>query len=129
LAVEEMAEEDRRVTALRDRLVREALTLPGAHLNGDPVCRLANNVNLSFDGADSQSLVMGLDLHGVAASAGSACSSGSMESSPVLVALGLPPERAASAVRLTLGRSTTDADISYTLDVLRKVVERIQAAA
>jgi cysteine desulfurase len=129
LAVEEMAEEDRRVTALRDRLVREALTLPGADLNGDPICRLANNVNLSFDGADSQSLVMGLDLHGVAASAGSACSSGSMEPSPVLVALGLPPERAASAVRLTLGRSTTDADISYTLDVLRKVVRRIQAAA
>jgi cysteine desulfurase len=129
LAVEEMAEEDRRVTALRDRLVREALRLPGADLNGDPVCRLANNVNLSFDGADSQSLVMGLDLHGVAASAGSACSSGSMEPSPVLVALGLPQERAASAVRLTLGRSTSDADISYTLDVLRKVVRRIQAAA
>jgi len=124
-----MTEEHRRVTALRDRLMREALALPGAQLNGDPARRLANNVNLSFDGTDSQSLVMGLDLHGVAASAGSACSSGSMEPSHVLLALGLPPQRAASAVRLTLGRSTTDADVSYALDALRVVVDRLRAAA
>ena len=129
VAVLEMTEEHRRVTALRDRLMREALALPGAQLNGDPARRLANNVNLSFDGTDSQSLVMGLDLHGVAASAGSACSSGSMEPSHVLLALGLPPQRAASAVRLTLGRSTTDADVSYALDALRVVVDRLRAAA
>ena len=129
VAVLEMTEEHRSVTALRDRLMREALALPGAHLNGDPARRLANNVNLSFDGTDSQSLVMGLDLHGVAASAGSACSSGSMEPSHVLLALGLPPQRAASAVRLTLGRSTTDADVSYALDALRDVVDRLRAAA
>jgi len=129
IAVREMAEEHRRVTALRDRLMRGALALPGAQLNGDPGRRLANNVNLSFDGTDSQSLVMGLDLHGVAASAGSACSSGSMEPSHVLVALGLAPQRAASAVRLTVGRTTTDADISYALDALRDVVDRLRAAA
>ena len=129
IAVREMAQEHRRVTALRDRLMREALALPGAQLNGDPGRRLANNVNLSFDGTDSQSLVMGLDLHGVAASAGSACSSGSMEPSHVLVALGLAPQRAASAVRLTLGRTTSDADISYGLDALRDVVDRLRAAA
>ena len=129
IAVREMAEEHRRVTALRDRLMRGALALPGAQLNGDPGRRLANNVNLSFDGTDSQSLVMGLDLHGVAASAGSACSSGSMEPSHVLVALGLAPQRAASAVRLTLGRTTSDADISYALDALRDVVDRLRAAA
>ena len=129
IAVQEMTEENRRVTALRDRFMREALALPGVQLNGDPARRLANNVNLSFDGADSQSLVMGLDLHGVAASAGSACSSGSMEPSHVLIALGLPPQRAASAVRLTLGRYTTAADISYALDALRDVVDRLRAAA
>ena len=129
IAVREMAQEHRRVTALRDRLMRGALALPGAQLNGDPGRRLANNVNLSFDGTDSQSLVMGLDLHGVAASAGSACSSGSMEPSHVLVALGLAPQRAASAVRLTVGRTTTDADISYALDALRDVVDRLRAAA
>ena len=129
IAVREMAEEHRRVTALRDRLMRGALALPGAQLNGDPGRRLANNVNLSFDGTDSQSLVMGLDLHGVAASAGSACSSGSMEPSHVLVALGLPPQRAASAVRLTLGRYTTAAEISYALGALRDVVDRLRAAA
>jgi cysteine desulfurase len=129
IAVLEMAEEHRRVTALRDRLMREALALPGAQLNGDPARRLANNVNLSFEGTDSQSLVMGLDLNGVAASAGSACSSGSMEPSHVLVALGLPPQRAASAVRLTLGRGTTDADIAYALNALRDVIDRLRAAA
>jgi len=103
--------------------------IPGAHLNGDPALRLPNNVNLSFDGTDSQSLVMGLDLHGVAASSGSACTSGSMEPSHVLVALGIPPERAAAAVRLTLGRGTTDAEITDALDALRDVVRGLQRAA
>ncbi len=129
IALEEMEGERTRLTALRDRLMREALGLPGAHLNGDPVQRLPNNVNLSFDDTDSQSLVMGLDLHGVASSSGSACTSGSMEPSHVLVALGLPPARAAAAVRLTLGRGTTDAEITYALGALRDVVARLRRAA
>ena len=129
IALDEMEQEDERLRGLRDRLIREALMIPGAHLNGDPALRLANNVNLSFDGTDSQSLVMGLDLHGVAASSGSACTSGSMEPSHVLVALGIPPERAAAAVRLTLGRGTTDAEITDALDALRDVVRGLQRAA
>jgi len=129
IAIGEMEQERARLIALRDRLIREALQLPDAHLNGDPVHRLPNNVNLSFDRTDSQSLVMGLDLHGVGASSGSACSSGSMEPSHVLVALGLPPDRAAAAVRLTLGRGTTDADVTYALEALRDVVTRLQRAA
>jgi cysteine desulfurase len=129
IAIGEMDHERTRLIALRDRLISEALQLPGAHLNGDPVRRLPNNVNLSFDRTDSQSLVMGLDLQGVAASSGSACSSGSMDPSHVLVALGVPPDRAAAAVRLTLGRGTTDADVAYTLNVLRDVVARLQRAA
>jgi cysteine desulfurase len=129
IALDEMEAEAARLEALRDRLIARALALPGAHLNGDPVRRLPNNVNLSFDGADSQSLVMGLDLQGVAASAGSACASGAMEPSHVLAALGLPPERALSAVRLTLGRPTTEADVDYAAGVLRDVVTRLQQAA
>jgi cysteine desulfurase len=129
IALDEMEAEAARLGALRDRLIARALALPGAHLNGDPVRRLPNNVNLSFDGADSQSLVMGLDLQGVAASAGSACASGAMEPSHVLAALGLPPERALSAVRLTLGRPTTEADVDYAAGVLRDVVTRLQQAA
>jgi cysteine desulfurase len=114
---------------MRDRLIREALGLPGAHVNGDPVHRLPNNVNVSFDGTDSQSLVMSLDLQGVAASAGSACSSGSIEPSHVLTALGIPAERATAAIRLTLGRGTTDAEITYAAQALREVVTRLQRAA
>jgi len=129
IAVEEMGEEGARLTIMRDRLIHEALALPGAHLNGDPVHRLPNNVNVSFDGTDSQSLVMSLDLHGVAASAGSACSSGSIEPSHVLTALGISAERATASVRLTLGRGTTEAEVAYAAQALRDVVARLQQAA
>jgi cysteine desulfurase len=129
VAIDAMAGEAARLTVMRDRLIQEALALPGAHLNGDPVRRLPNNVNVSFDGTDSQSLVMSLDLHGVAASAGSACSSGSIEPSHVLTALGISAERATAAVRLTLGRETTDAEVTYAAQALRDVVTRLQQAA
>lgn len=129
IAVDAMPEEAARLTVMRDRLIHEALALPGAHLNGDPVRRLPNNVNVSFDGTDSQSLVMSLDLQGVAASAGSACSAGSIEPSHVLTALGIPAERATAAVRLTLGRETTDAEVTYAAQALRDVVTRLQQAA
>jgi cysteine desulfurase len=129
VAGEVMEEEREHLVALRDRMIGEALLLPGARLNGDPDRRLPNNVNLSFEGTDSQSLVMGLDLHGIACSSGSACTSGSMEPSHVLLALGLPPEIAAGAVRLTLGRGTTDADVSYALAALRDVVTHLRQAA
>ncbi|HKV45440.1 MAG TPA: cysteine desulfurase family protein [bacterium] len=129
VAAQEMDAERGRLTALRDRFIREALALPGAHLNGDPVRRLPNNINLSFEGADSQSLVMGLDLHGVAVSSGSACTSGSIEPSHVIQALGLPPRLVAEAVRVTLGRGTTDADVTYALDALGEVVTRLRQAA
>lgn len=129
IAVDEMVEESARLSAMRDRLIREALALPGAHLNGDAVQRLPNNVNVSFDGTDSQSLVMSLDLHGVAVSAGSACSSGSIEPSHVLTALGIPAERATAAVRLTLGRGTTGAEVDYAAQALRDVVARLRQAA
>ena len=129
IAAAEMGEESRRLAVLRDRLIREALALPGAHLNGDPLRRLPNNVNVSFDGTDSQSLVMSLDLQGVAVSAGSACSSGSIEPSHVLTALGIPAERATAAVRFTVGRGTTEEEVAYAAHALREVVARLRQAA
>jgi cysteine desulfurase len=129
IAAGEMEAESARLVALRDRLIGGALAIPGVDLNGDPVLRLPNNANLSVAGTDSQSLVIALDLRGVAVSAGSACSSGTLEASHVLTALGVPAERAASAVRLTLGRPTTAAEVDQALDVLRTVVAQLRQAA
>ncbi|HEV2440018.1 MAG TPA: cysteine desulfurase family protein [bacterium] len=125
----EMEDEGERLTALRDRVIAGALEMSGVVLNGDPGRRLPNNVNLSVEGTDSQSLVIALDLRGVAVSAGSACSSGTLEASHVLSALGVPPERAMSAVRLTLGRPTTAAEIDEALEALRTVVTQLRQAA
>jgi cysteine desulfurase len=129
IAGAEMDEETERITALRDRLIAGALAIPGVVLNGDPARRLPNNVNLSIEGTDSQSVVIALDLRGVAVSAGSACSSGTLEASHVLSALGVPAERAMSAVRLTLGRPTTTAEIDEALATLRTVVAQLRQAA
>jgi cysteine desulfurase len=129
IAVAEMDDEQERLIALRERLTAGALAIPGVVLNGDPVRRLPNNVNLSIEGTDSQSLVIALDLRGIAVSAGSACSSGTLEASHVLSALGVPAERAMSAVRLTLGRPSTAADVDAALDVLRTVVPQLRQAA
>jgi cysteine desulfurase len=129
IAGAEMEDEGERLTALRDRLIAGALAIPGVVLNGDPARRLANNVNLSIEGTDSQSLVIALDLRGVAVSAGSACSSGTLEASHVLTALGMPAERAMSAVRLTLGRPTAAAEIDEALATLRTVVAQLRQAA
>lgn len=129
VAGEVMEQERARLEHFRDQIIRDALALPGASLNGDPERRLPNNINLSFEGTDSQSLVIGLDLRGVAISSGSACTSGSVEPSHVLASLGLPPARASAAVRLTLGRGTSEADVAYALDALRDVVIALQRAA
>lgn len=129
IAGETIDEEAERLSALRDRLIEGALEIRGVVLNGDPARRLPNNVNLSVEGTDSQSLVIGLDLRGVAVSAGAACSSGTLVASHVLAALGLPEERAMSAVRLTLGRPTTAGDVDNALAALRAVVTQLRRAA
>jgi cysteine desulfurase len=129
IAGETADDEAERLTALRDRLIGGALEIPGVALNGDRTRRLPNNVNLSIAGTDSQSLVIGLDLAGVAVSAGAACSSGTLEASHVLAALGVSDERAMSAVRLTLGRPTTAGDVDGALAALRAVVTQLRRAA
>jgi len=129
IALDCMSDEAARLRRLRDRLIEGVARLDGAHLNGHPVERLPGNVNVSFEGADSESILLALDLRGVAASSGSACTSGSLEPSHVLSAIGLGPEVAAGTVRLTLGRWNTDEDIDDLRAVLPEVVGDLRAAA
>jgi len=127
IAGREMEREGRRILGLRKRLLRGLLeNLKGVHLNGDPDNRLANNLNLSVENVEGESLIMALDLEGVAASSGSACSSGSGEMSHVLKALGLPPHKARGSLRLTLGRFTTPEECDRTVGAVVKAVERLR---
>jgi cysteine desulfurase len=113
---------------LRDRLERAALMIPGARRHGDPEHRVPNTSNLAFRGVPGDILVAALDLEGVAASTGSACTSGTVEPSAVLLGLGLSRERAAEAVRLSLGRDTTAADVDRVTALLPRLVARIRAS-
>src|SRR6266581_4376400 len=125
----DMTEEAVRVMALRDLLwngVRQRI--PEVRLNGHPVERLAGTANIAFRHVESESIVLGLDLKGVAVSAGSAWTAGHVEPSHVLVALGLPLDRAMGAVRFSLGRSTTADDIDYVVDCLEPLVRKLRVA-
>jgi cysteine desulfurase len=115
-----------RVSALRDRLVRGLLEqCPGARCNGDDARKVAGNINIGFPGVDAQTLLVVLDTLGVCASAGSSCSSGAIEPSPVLRAMGLSDDEARASIRLTLGWSSTDADVDAALDVIPDAVRRV----
>ncbi len=128
LAVEEMPTELPRLQALRDELIAGVLNrIPETRLNGHPTLRLPHNANFSFRGVEGEALLLQLDLNGIAASSGSACSSGSLEPSHVLLALGLDYELAIGSLRITLGRFTTREHIVRLLDLLPKVVEKLRA--
>ncbi len=130
LACAEIPEEMARVTGLREQL--QALLLeriPDVHLNGHPTQRLPNNVNFSIDGVDGESLLLNLDLAAIAASSGAACSSGSLEPSHVLLALGHSQHRALTSLRLTLGRHTTAADIHHVAEVLPGLVRTLRSGS
>ena len=128
LARRQLEAEGVRVAALRDRLEEGILRrVPGVRVNGDRGRRLPTTANLCFDRVEGEALVIALDLKGVACSTGAACSSGTVEPSHVLVAIGRSPEEARSSVRFSLGRFTTDDDIDYTLEVLPAVVERFRS--
>lgn len=123
----EMEAEGARLTALRDRLwAGISGEVPEVRLNGHPTCRLPGTLNVSFRHVESESIVLGLDLKGVGVSAGSACTSGNVEPSHVLVAMGVPPDWAVGAVRATLGRENSLEDIEYVLRVLPPLVERLR---
>ncbi|MBR6165511.1 MAG: cysteine desulfurase NifS [Clostridia bacterium] len=118
----------RKTVELRDLLIREILNrIPGAVLNGHPDRRLPNNCHFSFPGVESEALLLRLDLAGIAASGGSACTSGSMEPSHVLQAIGLQPERLGSSIRLTLGRETTREEILQTVQALTEIVADLRS--
>ncbi len=129
LAVQEMEEEAARLRRLRDRMIAGLLQIDGARLNGHPTERLPGNVNVSFAGTDSESLLLALDLRGVAASSGSACTAGSLEPSHVLSAIGLPPEVAAGTLRFSLGRGTTEQDVDDVLALMPEIVAAVRRAA
>jgi cysteine desulfurase len=118
---------NRRLAAMRDRLIREVLsTIPDSRLNGHPTERLANNANFSFRYVEGESILLMLDAHGICASTGSACSSASLEPSHVLLATGLPHEEAHGSLRLTLGDANTPDDVEYVLSVLPEVIRRLR---
>ncbi len=128
LAAAELSEYTAHVTALRDRLIHGVLSaVPDARLNGHPTFRLPGNANFSFPGVEGESLLMRLDLAGIACSSGSACTSGSLEPSHVLSAMGLSPDTARSSVRFSLGRDNTAEEIDRVLAVLPPIVEDLRA--
>lgn len=115
-----------RVTALRNRLTDGILKIQETRLNGDREKRLCGNTNISIRGVEGESLLLMLDMYGIMASSGSACTSGSLDPSHVLLALGLPHEVAHGSLRLTISEETTDEDIDYILEVIPKVVDRLR---
>jgi cysteine desulfurase len=121
------ANEAVRLIALRDRLIAGVLAMGQARLTGHPSLRLPNSASFAFDGVEGESLLLNLDLIGIAASSGSACTSGSVEPSHVLTAMGLSPQEARGHLRLTLGCSTIGSDIDYVLEHLAAIVQRLRA--
>ncbi len=127
LARDNLAAGASRLAALRDRLEQGLLAqVPHARVNGSRVHRTPNTANISFPFVEGEALVIALDLKGIACSTGAACSSGAIEPSHVLTAIGLPPEDARASLRFSLGRENTDEDIEFALAVVPGVVERLR---
>jgi len=127
LANEHMAENAVKVGALRDKLLKGiAERIPDVKLNGHPTKRLPNNVNYSIRYIEGESILLMLDINGIAASSGSACTSGSLDPSHVLLAMGLPHEIAHGSLRLTLSEFTTEEEIDYVLDLLPQIIQRLR---
>ncbi len=127
LATRAMEEDARRMATLRDRLQRGLLArVPQARVNGGGALRTPNTTNLLFPGVEGEALVIALDLKGLACSTGAACSSGAVEPSHVLTAIGLPPEDARASLRFSLGRHTTAADIEFALEVVPTAVQQLR---
>ena len=128
LARQEMSEEAERLTHLRDQLIQGLLEqIDHTRLNGHPLKRLPNNVNISVDYVEGESMVLNLDLEGICVSTGSACSSSSLEPSHVLLATGLSHEQAHGSLRFSLGKWTTEKEIEQVLDVLPRIVAKLRA--
>jgi cysteine desulfurase len=128
LGLNRLSDESGRLRELRDRLERGILDeIPYVTINGDPRRRLPATTNLSFDFLDGEAFVIAMDLRGIACSTGAACSSGSLEPSHVLAAIGRTRQQARSSIRFSLGRFNTEADVNYALEVLPHVVEHLRS--
>jgi len=127
LRKEEREPEAKRLASLRDELIEGSLEIEDAYLNGHPTKRLPNNASLRFSYIEGEAVVLRLDTKGIAASSGSACSTGSGEPSHVLLAIGLQPEEARGSLRLSLGKYNTKEDIEYILQVLPEIIEKLRA--
>src|SRR6266478_1581417 len=127
LAQEELPQVTPRITALRDRVIAGMLTIPRTRLTGHPTERLPNNASFCFEGVEGESILLNLDLLGIAASTGSACTSGSVDPSHVLIAMGLPPEWSHGSLRLTLGKENTGADVDVLLATLPGIIEKLRS--
>ena len=127
LAVSGMEETIAYESSLRDRLIGRILKeIPYSRVNGDLKKRLSNNVNICFRFVEGESLLILLDQKGICASSGSACTSGSLDPSHVLLAIGLPHEIAHGSVRLTLSKETTEEDVDYTVETLKQIIDRLR---
>jgi cysteine desulfurase len=128
LAQQKMEREAPRLGALRDRLESGVLAkVSNTERNGAAAPRVPNTTNISIDRVEAESLLIGLDLAGIAVSSGSACSSGTLEPSHVLKAMGLPHARTLGSIRFSLGAANTDADIDRVLEVLPPIVEKLRS--
>ncbi|MGI9860126.1 cysteine desulfurase NifS [Moorella naiadis] len=128
LAGQELASEMERLQGLRDKLIDGIMSrIEDVQLNGDPRQRVATNANFSFLYVEGESLLLSLDMKGICASSGSACTSGSLDPSHVLLAMGIPHEVAHGSVRMTLGRDNTEEDIDYVLEVMPAIVARLRS--
>ncbi len=125
-AINEMPEVSKREKTLRDKLFEELSKIPHSKINGDKINRLPNNFNMCFEGIEGESLLLLLNEEGICASSGSACTSGSLDPSHVLLALGLAHEVAHGSLRLTLSKYTTEEEIDKTIDAVKKVVEYLR---
>ena len=126
-ARDHMAENATHMTKLRDRLIDGLLKIDSSRLNGDREHRLPGNVNVSFEGVEGESLLLYLDMKGVSASSGSACTSGSLDPSHVLLAIGLPHEVAHGSLRLSLCESNTEEEIDYIISCVPEIIDRLRS--
>lgn len=116
-----------RISSLRDKLIQGLLKIEDTKLNGHPEQRLPGNVNVSVKYVEGESMILSLDLKGIAASSGSACTSGSLDPSHVLLAMGLDHQLAHGSLRMTLGADNTEEEIDYVLEVMPEIVARLRS--
>lgn len=126
IAIDTMDERNKKLEKLRDKLIDGLLKIPRSRINGDRKHRLPNNVNMCFEGIEGESLLLRLEFKGISASSGSACTSGSLDPSHVLLAIGLPHEIAHGSTRMTFDDTTTEEDIDYILSVVPEIVKTLR---